>query len=275
MKIIDIKDVPYTDFTISEFTAIEKTVENAQTFKVYDSTRITSVFVYLKDCGIKYISSDGTELLAEKGSIIYIPQTAKYHVTYYSESKKYAIAQLVAFELHDEYKEKFIISERIIRLVDAANNIYADRFNRLTSICSENNTDNCEFKAVLYSIFSDIGKNTEKHQKLSKTYFLLAPCMSALQTSTLSELTVSSLACMCHISESCFRRTFKEHFGISPKEYIQKSKIQKAKELLQNSSLSINEISNLTGFNDTSYFTKAFKNECGISPTKYRAEFIL
>ena len=58
------------------------------------------------------------------------------------------------------------------------------------------------------------------------------------------------------------------YMGVS--EYIMTFRINHAKELLLNSSLKVNEISTLCGFNDYNYFTKVFKNKTSYSPRAYR-----
>lgn len=83
-------------------------------------------------------------------------------------------------------------------------------------------------------------------------------------------ITISSLADMSGYSISHFRRIFKEYTGMSPKRYIAKQRINTAKRLLCNTSLSINEISESVGFNDYYQFATFYKKECGISPGRER-----
>ena len=71
-------------------------------------------------------------------------------------------------------------------------------------------------------------------------------------------------------SESNLRVKFKDYMGISPNEYRTKSRIEKAKNLLATSQMSVKEITYLLGFYDESYFYKVFKTETGITPKEYR-----
>ena len=68
------------------------------------------------------------------------------------------------------------------------------------------------------------------------------------------KLTTADLADFCHINESYFCRFFKKHFGRTPTEYLNEYRIEKAIELLRNTSKSITEIAIETGFEDISYF---------------------
>lgn len=85
------------------------------------------------------------------------------------------------------------------------------------------------------------------------------------------QISLEDLAKMSYLSERQFRRLFTQRYGISPTRHMQRLRINKARYLLRNSELNINEIAQSTGFVDSNYFTRQFKNETGISPKQYRA----
>lgn len=58
--------------------------------------------------------------------------------------------------------------------------------------------------------------------------------------------------------------------GISVREYTMQKKIEKAKEYLKYSNLTIQDISDELGFNTASHFGRAFKEQTGVSPGEYR-----
>lgn len=53
-------------------------------------------------------------------------------------------------------------------------------------------------------------------------------------------------------------------------DFITQYRIEKSMEYLTSTNLSITEIAALTGFNDSNYFSKVFRNQKGCSPTQYR-----
>lgn len=67
-------------------------------------------------------------------------------------------------------------------------------------------------------------------------------------------------------------RIFKKETGITLSEYISSQRIEKAKELLLTSSLSVSEIALEVGFQSFSYFSKIFKKKTGMEPLKYRKD---
>ena len=63
---------------------------------------------------------------------------------------------------------------------------------------------------------------------------------------------------------------FMQYEGIAPKEYILRRKIEIARDLLENTPLSIIEIASASGFPDVYSFSRLFKVKTGMSPTKFR-----
>lgn len=86
------------------------------------------------------------------------------------------------------------------------------------------------------------------------------------------KLSVEDFAVQCNLSVYRFIHKFKLLTGMPPMSYFLKIRIDKAKELLLDSNLSINEIANVVGYDNSLYFSRVFKKETGISPTNYRNE---
>lgn len=82
--------------------------------------------------------------------------------------------------------------------------------------------------------------------------------------------TVAEYADFCNMSVSRFAHLFTSSQGISPKEYLMKLKVNKAVELLENTDLTINEISKFIGTENQNYFSRYFKKYTGVSPRNYR-----
>ena len=67
------------------------------------------------------------------------------------------------------------------------------------------------------------------------------------------------------------RELFRMQYEVSPMEYLQEIRLSKSKEMLRyQSQLSLKEISDLVGFNDSLYFSKVFRKANGMSPSEYR-----
>jgi AraC-like DNA-binding protein len=84
------------------------------------------------------------------------------------------------------------------------------------------------------------------------------------------QINFEELAHELSIGYSWFRRMFQRYTGLAPIQYFLQLKLNKAKELLVNTSLSIKEISIITGFESQYYFSKFFKKRTGMSPMQLR-----
>lgn len=77
------------------------------------------------------------------------------------------------------------------------------------------------------------------------------------------------VAAHVNLSESYFTIYFKEKTGVNFRDYILKTKIDYAKSLMKSKKNNIGEIAYLTGYQDYRSFSRAFKNETGMSPSDY------
>jgi AraC-like DNA-binding protein len=85
-----------------------------------------------------------------------------------------------------------------------------------------------------------------------------------------SGLSIEDLANLSNLSVSTFNRTFYTLFNDTPANYIKLKRLERAKELLAISSLTISEIAFQTCFNDVAHFSRSFKAVYHCSPSAYR-----
>lgn len=93
--------------------------------------------------------------------------------------------------------------------------------------------------------------------------------VSYMRNNYTKNLSVSECAAEANMSESHFRRLFRQRTGRSPKEFITALRISKAKALLA-SGESIKRTAELVGWDDEFYFMRIFRKVSGISPGKFR-----
>jgi len=86
-------------------------------------------------------------------------------------------------------------------------------------------------------------------------------------------ITVEDIASALSVSTTYLSRVFREAEQISLKQYIQKERIERAKNLLRCSNDSIQSISHCLGFVSQSHFTECFRKVTGLTPLKYRNQF--
>ena len=83
-------------------------------------------------------------------------------------------------------------------------------------------------------------------------------------------LRVPDLAREAFASEAHFIRSFKQAFGETPVQYLVRRRIERAKELLRGTDLSVTEVCLDIGFRSLGSFSSAFRREVGESPSAYR-----
>jgi AraC-like DNA-binding protein len=71
------------------------------------------------------------------------------------------------------------------------------------------------------------------------------------------------------ISRSSLQNLFRANLHISPKQYISNLKLSQAKQLIQEHTRTISEISDMLGFTSIHYFSRKFKLQYGVSPSDY------
>jgi AraC-like DNA-binding protein len=88
------------------------------------------------------------------------------------------------------------------------------------------------------------------------------------------KLSIDSIAKLAYVSKSNFFKMFKDELGTSPNDFILQERINRAKELLA-SQTSIKETAFQTGFSDTNYFTRVFKQLEGVTPKSYQDRMVI
>lgn len=83
-------------------------------------------------------------------------------------------------------------------------------------------------------------------------------------------ITLDSLAALTHMNKYYLAHTFTKYIGLSPINYLLQKRIQEGKSLLESTSYSIAQISDLLGFSSQSYFSQAFRKATGMTPMQYR-----
>ncbi|MDK6804295.1 phosphoenolpyruvate hydrolase family protein [Aerococcus sp. UMB7834] len=88
-----------------------------------------------------------------------------------------------------------------------------------------------------------------------------------------SEISLSELADLLHLSTAYLSRLFKKEIGISFTEYVVNYRLNLSKKLLRRSVLSLKEVAQQVGYPNYSHFSKLFKKYYGQSPSFYRKSY--
>ena len=123
--------------------------------------------------------------------------------------------------------------------------------------------------SIFYDILALLSENS-----IPPESSVLAPAMKYLHAKLTTEnVTNAHLAQISHVSESYFRRLFRQSFGTSPRQYIINARLQLAKQLLGECRHTVGEIAEACGFSSVYHFCRTFKDSVGETPLAYAKKY--
>ena len=109
-----------------------------------------------------------------------------------------------------------------------------------------------------------------KEHSLSQYSSIVRQALMFINLNISSNITVKQVANEIGLSPDYLTRLFKKELGINIITYINRKRIYTSLNLLKTTDLSIEDIGDLIGLSNTSYFYTIFKKEIGVSPKQYR-----
>lgn len=128
-----------------------------------------------------------------------------------------------------------------------------------------------EENALLMQIISAVAKSSNSAPPPIRKDILCA--MEYIKTHLSEDFSVEQFAASVNLSSSRFSHLFTKTVGISPYQYLTRLRLERAQAYLQDSTMSITEISDTIGFSDPLYFSRIFRKTYGLSPKAYRDSF--
>ena len=98
----------------------------------------------------------------------------------------------------------------------------------------------------------------------------LGGCVEYLNRHYQEPLSVAELAQICHLSVSRFMSVFRAEQGVTPMQYVCRLRLKQACALLACTDLPVGDIAYSCGYADPLYFCRVFRQNVGLSPTRYR-----
>lgn len=122
----------------------------------------------------------------------------------------------------------------------------------------------------LYELFALFIENASKKKKGNPNEEYVQKSIEFIATNYSYPIKVEDIAAYVGLSRSQLYRAFMAVLDKSPKDYLTDYRIRQAKIMLRECCYPIQTIANSVGFEDSLYFSKAFKTKCGIAPSEYR-----
>lgn len=118
---------------------------------------------------------------------------------------------------------------------------------------------------VILSRLYHFSDTTDKNDMMN-----IAKTISYIENHYTDDLRVDMLAELSNYSKRHFIRIFNETYHATPLDYVILLRIRHACSLLKETSISMSDIAIQSGFSDSNYFSRIFKNRMGCTPTQYR-----
>lgn len=240
------------EYLIKDISVVRKKPINKE-FNQNDRKR--AAFLYVIKGDYQFTTEKG-EFSAKENDVVYLPKNSAY--SYVIESTS-AEGIMVDFGFSNE--KNFLISK--VPLALPAGTQTADMFNELLS---------CFYRDEQFLILSELFKIIAMFESgISKKDGLgkIRPAVEFIESNFVKPISVKELATLCGISESHFRRLFREKMKMSAVKYKNSVIIKHACALLKSDDMNITEVSESLNFCSIYAFSRMFKKEMGMSPKKY------
>ena len=202
-------------------------------------------FLFVQSGALRYdFTSLKKTVFVEQGSGIIIPKNIPYQATY----------------LHDATKIKMLSfgvkGDGVIKTFNQPCNVKSPEITLLFSSISPQNIHNSLFlSAKIYELLYYLEQIDDS---VPKKYQKILPALLDLKRQYFKNEKISYYAELCSMSESNFRKLFKEYTGKSPIEYRNMIRISALQTLLNTGESTIGEASYLVGFNNKAFFYEVY-----------------
>lgn len=209
----------------------------------------------------KYVeaSADFRELFLKRDESLIIPTVTKW-MTYLEEKK-------LPPELVKEWLLKLLLDLKVklhaLQSFRPGNPIEClhDEILTCTFLCELRVLLINYFKSLLY-LSNEVYRQTKRREILD--------AISYVSINLEKRISLEVVANHLFLNQSYFSRLFKKEMGETFVEYVTKVKIDRAKELLEQTAESVGEICERLGYDNQSYFIKLFKSHVGVTPIEFR-----
>lgn len=205
---------------------------------------------------------------AGKGDLIYMAYLGRYSI---ESSPDYAVAYADFMLGRGEGEEPE--ESGVLPVADQSGlEKYVIELIRLSKRWLPNNRAmHMQLKSIIYGMMSCVALYGEdNYVSTSNREKVAAAEAIILREYSRSDFSCRKLSDAAGMSEVHFRRLFTGVFGVTPSQYLTAVRVREAKALLSSGSCTITEIAERVGYSSVYYFSRAFRRECGVTPSDFR-----
>ena len=267
------KDYPYTQYHIHK-------AKKAFHIPVHWHDEVEMIYVRQ---GELHISIEGNIYTATSGDVYLVnPGELHFMETEHIPVDYYTILfplQFISFLSQDRIEREILTPFREGKLLlknDINQEAYAKKVQQmLEELIAINEVQKGIYelrtKTLLLQLIAEFAEESCFHESvMRKTSILQRNMITYIQDHFSEKLTLEMLANEFHLSQKYISRYFKEQFAISFMQYVGHLRMEKAKDLLRNTELSITEVAMSSGYPSVNLFIRSFKETYQVTPLQYR-----
>lgn len=115
---------------------------------------------------------------------------------------------------------------------------------------------------------------SESSGKNARSMMILARAIRQMEANIAETLSIPGVAAASGVSESTLLRAFKDCTGVTPIRYLAQMRVRNACELLRNGADDIGMVAFQSGYHDSNYFSRQFRQVMGTTPKAYREKYM-
>lgn len=191
-----------------------------------------------------YLYNTKEKLRIEKGTLLFIPKHFPYKTKYLKNSTK---IQIIIFDFSGNsipFQTQKPFSKHLPEVSETFSFLKNHNANNILLLHSK-----------LYELFYYI---QNEDLGVTKKYKKILPSISEIEKNYFENCKISYYADMCDMSESNFRKLFKEYKKVSPIEYRNIIRCREVKKMLDSGEFTVSEAAYLAGFNNMSFFYEVY-----------------
>jgi len=112
--------------------------------------------------------------------------------------------------------------------------------------------------------------HTEEEDEDVRTSIIRAEMLSFIEAHYREDISMQDAATALRYSDAYFCKRFKQCFKVNFSAYLNEFRVEKARQLIRDSRLSLKDVGTAVGYADANYFTRVFKRLTGQTPSEYR-----
>ncbi len=265
MQTLTLTELTNIDFSIRNISALYWAWSDGDVTSYTSSGRIKNLLYYMIKGHRQYSTDDNLVLHLYDSNIIFIPDGYCYlsKVALNKEGEK-STGIGIAFDIYDDNHELIRINEPLKIVATDNDGSYLNLFNNVLEAVTRPTAIRIRAKANLYTFFDKIASTMLKSEYLLTHFSDISPAIEQIEKFPEKNISINELAKLCHLSESSFRRKFKQYSnGVSPLAYRNRIRVMKAEELCMNTSHTVEMAAQFLGFCDAAHLCRVYKQYTG------------